>query len=140
MRMLDKLYLNIMGTNTNISFNSREEFEDYLANNTIDGTDNILKLDSQNDRYIDEINTIALDPKNEGNIVSIKNIGYTVLYDKNNNQLIKLDGYLDIGLHDTMKDLIVNTLGMITFIIFEYIYIVNNKKYNFMENFIIKRK
>lgn len=37
-----KLYLNIMGTNTNISFDNREEFENYLANNTISGTDNIL--------------------------------------------------------------------------------------------------
>jgi len=102
--------------------------------------DNILKLDSQNDRYINEINTITLDPKNEGDIISIKHIGYTVLYDKYNNELIKLDGYLDIGIHDTMKDLIVNTLGTIIFIIFEYLYIVNNKKYRFMENFIIKRK
>lgn len=104
------------------------------------GADNILKLDSQNDRYINEINTITLDPKNEGDIISIKNIGYTILYDKDNIELIKLDGYLDIGIHDTMKDLIVNTLGTITFVIFEYLYMVNNKKYYFMENFIIKRK
>lgn len=103
------------------------------------GADNILKLDSQNDRYINEINTITLDPKKEGDIISIKNIGYTVLYDKDSNVLIKLDGYLDIGLHDTMKDLIVNTLGTITFIFFEYLYMVNTKKYHFMENFIIKK-
>ena len=102
--------------------------------------DSILKLDSQNDHYINEINTIVLDPKNEGDIISIKNIGYIILYDKDNNKLIKLDGYLDIGIHDTMKDLIMNTLGTIIFIIFEYLYIVNTKKYCFMEIFIIKRK
>jgi len=102
--------------------------------------DSVLKIDSQNDFYISEINTITLDPKKEGNIISIKNISYTILYDKNDNQLIKLDGYLDIGLNDTMKDLIVNTLGTITFIIFEYLYIINNKKYHYMKNFIIERK
>jgi len=37
-----KLHLNIMGTNTNISFDTREEFEDYLTNVGITGTDNIF--------------------------------------------------------------------------------------------------
>jgi len=37
-----KLHLNIMGTNTNISFDTREEFEDYLNDFGVGGTDNIF--------------------------------------------------------------------------------------------------
>jgi len=37
-----KLYLNIMGTNDNISFDSREKFEKYLLDNGITGNDDIL--------------------------------------------------------------------------------------------------
>jgi len=37
-----KLHLNIMGTNTNISFDNREEFENYLTNFGVGGTDDIL--------------------------------------------------------------------------------------------------
>lgn len=37
-----KLYLNIMGKDTNISFDSRDEFEEYLTNFGVSGTDDIL--------------------------------------------------------------------------------------------------
>ena len=46
------------------------------------------------------------------------------------------NGYLDIGLIDTMKDLFVNLLGAVLFSIIGYFYIKNRKKYKFAENFI----
>lgn len=45
-------------------------------------------------------------------------------------------GNLDIGLRDTMKDLIVNFIGAIVFSIIGLLYIKNRDEYKFAENFI----
>ena len=47
-----------------------------------------------------------------------------------------IGGYLDIGLNDTMKDLMVNFLGAIIFNLIAYLHIKNNQKYQFVEGFI----
>ena len=53
----------------------------------------------------------------------------------------KIDnGYLDIGLNDTMKDLGVNFIGAIVFSIFGYLYILNRDKYHFIDHFILRSK
>ena len=93
----------------------------------------------QKDEYIDEINTVTLDPMQSNKVITINDINYTIIYDKNNNQLVKLNGYLDIGLNDTMKDLIVNFIGAVIFNIFGYLYL-KNRDDKFIKNFIIKRK
>ena len=50
---------------------------------------------------------------------------------------VEIDGgYLDIGLHDTMKDLIVNFIGAVAFSIIGFLYIEDRDKYKFAENFI----
>ena len=49
-------------------------------------------------------------------------------------------GYLDIGINDTMKDLIVNFLGAIVFSIIGYLYIQNRDNWKFAENFIPRLK
>ena len=54
------------------------------------------------------------------------------------NRIIIIDGYLDIGLIDTMEDLFVNFLGAVIFSYFCYFYILDNKKYKFLEIFISK--
>ena len=51
-----------------------------------------------------------------------------------------LDGYLDIGLNDTIEDLIVNFIGAITFNVFGFIYLKNRGKDRIVKNFIIKNK
>ena len=45
-------------------------------------------------------------------------------------------GYLDIGIIDTMKDLIVNFIGAVVFSIFGLLYIKNRDKYKFAAKFI----
>ena len=50
------------------------------------------------------------------------------------------NGYLDIGLIDTMNDLIVNFIGAVVFSVFGYIYIKTRGKGKFVEKFIPKRK
>lgn len=104
------------------------------------GMDQTFHYDMQKDEYINEIHTITLDPTKSNKVVSIDNIDYTILYDKNNNPLIKLDGYLDIGLKDTMNDLFVNFIGAFIFNIYGYLYLKNRDKDKFIKNFIIKKR
>ena len=103
------------------------------------GMDNIFRLDMQKDEIVYNINTVTLDPEKNNNVVKINDIEYTILYDKSNKELVKLDGYLDIGLNDTMKDLIVNFFGALVFSIFGYLYILNKDKYTIAGKFITRK-
>lgn len=109
------------------------EFYEYTS-------DNIFKKDMQRDQYINEIHSSFLDTNNKRNVISIKNIKYVILYDENGIILNKMNGYLDIGLNDTMQDLFDNAIGSVIFCICGYIYMSNNHKYQFIENFIIKKE
>jgi len=79
------------------------------------GMDTVFGLDMQKDEYVYDIRTVTMDPKQNNNVISYKNIEYTIIYDENNNELTKIDNYLDIGLNDTMMDLIVNFIGALVF-------------------------
>ena len=103
------------------------------------GMDNIIGLDMQKDEYVEKINTVTLDPKQNNNVVKIDDIKTTILYDSNKNKLVELNGYLDIGLHDTMKDLLVNFIGALIYSVFGYLYLCNSKKYKLAGRFITKR-
>lgn len=102
--------------------------------------DNIFNLDMQKDEYIDNIRTVTLDPEQNNNVINYDNISYTIIYDSNDSEIVKLDSYLDIGLHDTMKDLIVNFIGALVFSIFGYLYIVNKDKYTLAGKFMVVSK
>lgn len=99
-----------------------------------------FQKDMQKDEYVNVINTVSLDPKEDNNVISIKNIDYIILYDKNDKEITKIDNYLDIGLHDTMSDLIVNFVGALVFSIFGYLYIINNEKYKFAGKLMTRKK
>lgn len=104
------------------------------------GADTILGFDMQKDTYVENINTVKTDPTNSNEIVNYKNIDQTILYDKTGKEITKLNNYLDIGLHDTMKDLIVNFIGAAIFSIFGYLYIIKNEKFKFIDNFLLKSR
>ena len=101
------------------------------------GADTFLKYDMQKDKVVSTISTVELDPENDNNPVVIKNIDHTILYDSNGNPLAVIkDGYLDIGIIDTMKDLLVNFIGAVSFSFIGFLYIKNRDKYKFATNFI----
>lgn len=104
------------------------------------GMDTFFNLDMQKDTYIHTINTVKLDPDNDNNVVTVKGIDYAILYDKSDNKLVRLDGYLDVGLHDTMKDLLVNFVGAVVYSIFGYLYIIHHEKYNLAGKFLMTKK
>lgn len=110
------------------------EFFEYFADNSF------LNTDMQKDTYIETINTVKTDPTKSNKVIKYKDIEYTILYDKDNKEIATLNNYIDIGLHDTMKDLGVNFIGALVFSIFGYLYILNREKYNFLDHFLLKSR
>ncbi len=104
------------------------EFFEYSA-------DIYLKTDMQKDMLISTISSVDLNDEKKNKAVIIKDIKSTqlILEDKT---IVIYDGYLDIGLHDTMEDLIVNFIGATAFSFIGYLYILNRDKYKFASNFI----
>lgn len=107
------------------------------------GADQLLKYDMQKDRLVQTISTVELEPEGKNIPVVVDNIDKTVIYSNEDGKQIETvitGGYLDIGIIDTMKDLIVNFVGAVVFSIIGYFYIHNRDKYKFAENFIpVKR-
>lgn len=107
------------------------------------GADQIFRYDMQKDRIVQEISTVELNPEGENKTVKVDNIEKTIIYTNKDGQISEIvidGGYLDIGIIDTMKDLIVNFIGAVVFSILGYFYIHNRDRYKFAENFIpVKR-
>lgn len=80
------------------------------------GADQFFQLDMQKDTIVHTIGSVALDPTNSNRPVLIKGITDTVVNGKD----LGINGYLDIGLVDTMKDLFVNFIGAVVFSLMGY--------------------
>lgn len=104
------------------------------------GMDKYFNLDMQKDTYVNKINTVLLDDTFTNTVVSIDNIDKTIIYNKNNSKIVEFNGYIDIGLNDTMEDLFVNFIGAISFSILGYLYLLNEDKYKLAGKFLTKRK
>jgi len=104
------------------------------------GADTLFKYDMQKDRIVSSISTVALEPDGKNEPVKINDIEKTVIYTKDDGEIIIDKGYLDPGINDTMKDLIVNFVGASCFSTLGYFYIHNRDKYKFAENFIPRKK
>ena len=104
------------------------------------GTDRILRYDMQKDVIVDTISTVKLDPEGKNKAVIVDNIEKTIIQSKDKEGNIKETiiegGYLDLGVDDTMQDLIVNFIGALVFSILGLLYIKNRDAYKFAENFI----
>ena len=114
------------------------EFYEYLSDNSP------LQTDMQKDRLITKIDSILLNDSKKNIPLKIDNIKNTEIYylDESHtlNKITIKNGYLDIGLNDTIKDLFVNFLGALSFNIFGYFYFSNKEKFKFLQHFILKRQ
>lgn len=100
--------------------------------------DRLLGSDTQKDRIVTDISSVALNPSGENKEIKINGIAYTVVYDENGEEIGRIEGgYLDIGLIDTMKDMWVNLIGAVVFSVLGFLYIHQRDKYKFAERFII---
>ena len=77
------------------------------------GMDRLFHMDMQKDTIISSITSVAV-----------------------NGQDLGFNGYLDIGLYDTMEDLFVNFIGALTFSVFGYFYIKHRGKGRIAKAFI----
>ncbi len=102
--------------------------------------DQWLNMDMQKDRVVQKISTVELQPEGKNIPVIVDNILKTDIHSLNKDGKMMTTtiegGYLELGLIDTMKDLIVNFIGAIIFSIFGLLYIKNRKKYSFAGRFI----
>ncbi len=108
------------------------EFNEY-------GIDKVFKTDHQKDTYVSTISSVNFDKSKNGKPVVIKGVSKTILYDKIGEEIAVIEaGYLDIGLNDTMGDLLVNFIGAFLYSYFIYHYLKNNKP-NIASKLIITR-
>jgi hypothetical protein len=99
--------------------------------------DNIMGLDMQKDTVINTINSVALDPTLSNKVIHVRDIADVIIVHSDGTQeALGLGGYLDIGLYDTMKDLMVNFVGAVVFSIIGYFYVKHEGKGKFASKFI----
>ena len=94
--------------------------------------DCLFRLDMQKDTVINVISSVSLNSSLNNTPMIISGIN-DVFIDGIN---LNIGGYLDIGLIDTMNDLIVNFIGAFCFSIFGFIYIKNKGKGRIVKMFI----
>lgn len=93
--------------------------------------DQLAGMDMQKDFIVSSVHSVALDPNGLNEVVSIPNIDQTVLYYTQNGEALSYvidGGYLDIGIKDTMKDLVVNCIGALVFSVIGVFYLKNRGK------------
>ncbi len=82
------------------------------------GMDFFFHTDMQKDSILHTISSVALHPDGKNIPVVLSGITDVTV----NGQDLGLGGYLDIGLFDTMKDLVVNFIGAVVFSVIGYFY------------------
>ncbi len=83
------------------------------------GMDYFFFTDMQKDTVINALHTVALDTTQTNTVVSITGIQEIYI----EGEPLGLGGYLDIGLLDTMKDMIVNFIGAVVFSVCGFFYV-----------------
>ena len=96
------------------------------------GMDRVFHLDMQKDTVVQSITSVMLDPTNSNTPITIDGIHSVAV----NGTDLGFDGYLDIGLYDTMEDLFVNFIGAVTFSVIGYFYIKHRGKGKLAQAFI----
>ncbi len=102
-------------------------------------SDIFLQTDMQKDTVLGAISSVTLNTEPSNTAVIIDGITKTAV----NGQTLGIDGYLDIGLYDTMKDMFVNFIGALVFSVFGFFYAKHtgkNKSAGIVEGLRIKRK
>lgn len=128
---LSPLFVSIVAFSFSMTIGVMWEFFEYSA-------DRIVKFDMQKDEVISSIYTVSLDSTKSNQVIPIENIDHTIIYDHEGNVIATIpNGYLDIGLRDTMNDLLVNFIGAVIFCCFGYLYLQNEDKFDFAKNFIV---
>lgn len=101
------------------------------------GMDCVFATDMQKDVVLQRISSVALHPDGRNIPVVFEDISdMALIFADGTQQTLHLGGYLDMGLQDTMKDLLVNLIGAIVFSVIGFFYIKSKGKGRFAKLFI----
>ena len=103
------------------------------------GMDYFFFTDMQKDAFVSTVSSVALNPSGLNDPVIISDISSVVINgvkDGVQGSYEYTAGYLDIGIADTMKDMLVNCVGAVIFSIIGFFYIKNRGKSKIADSFI----
>ena len=101
------------------------------------GMDSFFGADMQKDTVVTAFNSVTLDPGGHNIPYHVRNVADTILvFADGSHQPLGLGGYLDLGLYDTMMDLLVNFVGAVVFSFIGYFYVKNKGKGKIAPHFI----
>ena len=132
---LSPLYVTIVAFCFSMTIGVLWEFFEFSA-------DQILHFDTQKDYIVTGFSSVTLDPNHAGALISVANITETVIHTASGETIRIENGYLDIGIIDTMKDLLVNFLGAIVCSVLGYQYIThrdNEKRQKLASKLLIRK-
>ena len=105
--------------------------------------DTLTRTDMQKDAVYQTVSSVELNPAGKNIPVVVSGIEETVIRGKINGQpqeVVIENGYLDIGLQDTMEDLLVNLIGAVVFSTIGALYIQGRGKGKIARSFIPQLK
>ena len=100
--------------------------------------DQFFNMDMQKDFVISAINSVSLDPENSGEVIHVKDIVETVVNTSSGETVTIEGGYLDVGILDTMKDLLVNLIGAVVFSTIGYLALKNERSSKVADSLMIR--
>lgn len=92
------------------------------------GCDQLLMFDMQKDFIVSQFASVTLDETQSNIAIQVRDIIRTTIETASGTQLVIEGGYLDIGILDTMKDLLVNFVGAVIFGGIGYAYVKHQGK------------
>lgn len=103
------------------------------------GMDTLFRQDMQKDAIVNTFSSVLINPSGLNDSVRITDVAKTVI-EYGNGQTYVVNGYLDIGIRDTMKDLLVNLIGAAVFSVIGMFYIKHRGKGKLADSLIPKLK
>ena len=104
------------------------------------GSDVYLHSDMQKDTIVENISSVALNESGENVAVHVDDITETQITTQDGTTYVINDGYLDIGLIDTMGDLAVNFIGALIYCVIGFFYVKDRDKNSIASKFILRIK
>lgn len=98
--------------------------------------DYFFGLDMQKDTVVTTISSVMLNPDGQQVPTAVNDIVVTSV----NGQALPIQGYLDVGLVDTMQDLFVNFIGAIVFSVLGYLALSRGEDQHLRSRFIVHPK
>lgn len=102
------------------------------------GMDIFFNMDMQKDFIVQEFSSVTLDPQQAGTVIHLSDITGTVINTASGETYSIDGGYLDIGILDTMKDLLVNLIGAVVFSLIGYSSLKNSRSSRVADSLMIR--